>query len=109
MSKSASTSEHGGSNSSWRLAVICPNPALDITAAIPAFAPGDNVNGVDTAIRAGGKGTNVACVASDLGATATLVAPLGGEAGEGFERMLDARVSLQRIAGRIQVVVATPR
>lgn len=48
-------------------------------------------------MRAGGKGTNVACVAADLGATPTLVAPLGGESGEIFENMLDSRVSLQRV------------
>jgi len=96
--KSASTSERRESAFPWRLAVICPNPALDITTVAPAFEPGDTIAGADTVIRAGGKGTNVAGVASDLGATATLVAPLGGNAGAGFEHMLDSRLSLKRIS-----------
>lgn len=86
--------------SPWRLAVICPNPAIDVTATISDFAPGDNVADAEIAMRAGGKGTNVACVTADLGATPILVAPLGGESGEIFENMLDARVSLRRVAVR---------
>ena len=83
---------------SWRLAVVCPNPALDVTAVAPANEPGDTIAGADISIRAGGKGTNTACVAADLGASVTLVAPLGGDAGIGFEHMLDSRLSLKRIA-----------
>lgn len=81
-----------------RLAVICPNPALDVVTTVPAFELGADVAGADTTIRAGGKGSNVACVACDLGATATLVAPLGGDTGAAFAEMLDPRVSLERIA-----------
>lgn len=92
--------EHPEPPQSWRLAVICPNPALDVTAVTPVIGPGTSIAGVDTTIRAGGKGTNVACVASDLGAAATLVTLLGGDAGAGFERLLDPRLALERVAVR---------
>ena len=83
---------------SWRLAVICPNPALDITAVTPVIGPGTSIAGADTTIRAGGKGTNVACVASDLGASTTLVTLLGGDAGASFDHLLDPRLALERVA-----------
>ncbi len=98
VNKNASGQEPGRSSHPCRIAVICPNPALDVTASASNFTPGDNIAGADITIRAGGKGTNVACVASDLGATAILVAPLGGGTGEGFEHMLDPRVSLERVS-----------
>lgn len=98
MTGSTSRPEGSERGSSWRLAVICPNPAIDITAITGRFALGDNVGGADIAMRAGGKGSNLACVAADLGATPTLVAPLGGDPGEAFEKMLDSRVSLRRVA-----------
>lgn len=81
-----------------RLAVICPNPALDVVTTVAAFELGEDIAGADATIRAGGKGTNVACVACDLGATATLVAPIGGHSGAAFAQMLDPRLLLERIA-----------
>ncbi|MCY3967932.1 MAG: PfkB family carbohydrate kinase [bacterium] len=80
------------------IAVICPNPAIDVTASSRSFALGDNVAGAATNMRAGGKGTNVACVAADLGAAPKLVAPLGGKTGAAFRDLLDPRVSLHEIS-----------
>ncbi len=98
--KTSPDPEYQESPRSWRLAVICPNPALDVTAVTPVIAPGTSIAGADTTIRAGGKGTNVACVASDLGAAATLVTLLGGDTGASFEHLLDPRLSLERVAVR---------
>lgn len=96
----------------WRLAVICPNPALDVTATVPVIGPGADIAEAHTAIRAGGKGTNLACVASDLGAAATLVTLLGGDTGAAFEQIADPRLSLRRVgakgATRICVTVVSP-
>ena len=112
MKKTTPTPEHRESIPSWRLAVICPNPALDITAVAPALGAGTSIAEAETTIRAGGKGTNVACVASDLGATATLVTLLGGDAGVGFEHLLDSRLSLKRTAvsgsTRLCLTLVTP-
>ncbi len=83
-------------NPAWQIAVICPNPAIDITANSTNFAIGDNIANADIQMRAGGKGANVACVAADLGAAAALVAPLGGKTGALFQDLLNPRVLLNK-------------
>lgn len=60
------------------------NPALDITYRLARLVHGEAQRVGDVRERAGGKATNVARVAGQLGAPARLVAPLGGPAGEAF-------------------------
>ncbi|WP_430592205.1 1-phosphofructokinase family hexose kinase [Humidisolicoccus flavus] len=64
------------------IAVLTPNPALDVTYRTPAIALGA-VNRVQVVRRqAGGKGVNVAQVLRQLGVSPLSVLPLGGPTGE---------------------------
>lgn len=76
------------------------NPALDITYRLERLVHGDaqRVRGVSE--RAGGKATNVARVAGQLGAPARLIAPLGGPAGEAF--LAEARDELDLHIVRVE-------
>ncbi|WP_343994479.1 1-phosphofructokinase family hexose kinase, partial [Terrabacter terrae] len=54
-----------------------PNPALDLTYAVPAVALGESHRVGSVSERAGGKGLNVASVLTTMGAQAVAVAPVG--------------------------------
>lgn len=60
---------------------VCPNLAVDVTYQVPAFTPGHSVRVERALSRAGGKGTNVARVATALGERAVLVGFAGGRTG----------------------------
>ncbi len=65
-----------------RVAVLTPNPAIDVTYRVPSTTAGRTHRVVDPLRRAGGKGVNVARVARLLGASTTSVLPLGGTGGD---------------------------
>ncbi|GLW67879.1 sugar kinase [Kitasatospora phosalacinea] len=61
---------------------VTPNPALDVTYAVPGFRPHTSHRVADVAAQAGGKGVNVARVLAALGRPVRCVLPLGGPTGE---------------------------
>ncbi|GAA3934179.1 hexose kinase [Microbacterium soli] len=66
------------------IVTVTPNPAVDLTWRVPSLMPG-HVHRADAgAVRAGGKGLNVARVAHTQGAQAVAVATAGGATGEEF-------------------------
>lgn len=66
---------------SLRVAVLTPNPAIDVTYALDADRPGQTNRVRRVARRAGGKGLNVAGVLTVLGAEVRCILPVGGAAG----------------------------
>ncbi|MHA6670028.1 1-phosphofructokinase family hexose kinase [Homoserinimonas sp. A447] len=69
---------------------ITPNPALDLTYTIDRVEHGESQRVRAAAVRAGGKGLNVARVARQLGANVTAIAGVGGDTGHSFEAELAA-------------------
>ncbi|MFD7732920.1 1-phosphofructokinase family hexose kinase [Kitasatospora phosalacinea] len=61
---------------------VTPNPALDVTYAVPGFRPHASHRVADVAAQAGGKGVNAARVLAALGRPVRCVLPLGGPTGE---------------------------
>ncbi|MEW1952089.1 hexose kinase [Terrabacter sp. NPDC080008] len=70
---------------------VTPNPALDLTYAVPAIALGESHRVTSVTERAGGKGLNVASVLTSMGSGAVAVAPVGELDLDLFRRDLDAR------------------
>jgi tagatose 6-phosphate kinase len=70
---------------------LTPNPALDITYAVPSIALGESQRVGSVSERAGGKGLNVAAVLTAMGRRAVAVAPVGELEIELFGGDLDAR------------------
>jgi len=68
-----------------------PNPALDITYAVPSVALGGSHRVASVSERAGGKGLNVAAVATAMGRRAVAIAPIGELDVDLFADDLDAR------------------
>jgi len=64
-----------------RLVAIAPNPSIDRLVEVEAFRRGAIHRPLATTVVAGGKGFNVARVASALGAQVTAIGLLGGHAG----------------------------
>ncbi|HYH31150.1 MAG TPA: hexose kinase [Pseudonocardia sp.] len=60
---------------------VTPNPALDVTYRVPALTPGAVHRVTEVAVRAGGKGINVARVLHRLGARAAVLGLGGGDGG----------------------------
>jgi tagatose 6-phosphate kinase len=60
---------------------VCLNPALDVTYVVDRLEPGAAHRVRSVRARAGGKGVNVASVLASLGASALVLAPVGGSAG----------------------------
>ena len=71
--------------------VVTLSPAVDVTYRVAKARIGSQHRVLETLRRAGGKGGNVARVASALGAHTTLVAPLAGEAGEWYRKEFEGR------------------
>ena len=72
------------------IVTVTPNPALDLTYWIDRVEHGESQRVQPAAVRAGGKGLNVARVAHQLGAPVTAIAAIGGLTGREFEADLDA-------------------
>ncbi|MCC3296074.1 hexose kinase [Arthrobacter sp. zg-Y411] len=68
---------------------VTANPALDETYAVPALVPGSSHRVPPPAVRAGGKGMNVARVAHQLGARTLAVATSGGSSGARYREDLE--------------------
>ncbi|MGO4593008.1 1-phosphofructokinase family hexose kinase [Leifsonia sp. 2TAF2] len=60
---------------------VTPNPALDLTYRVPALLPGETHRAAPPAMRAGGKGLNVARVIAQTGGHAFALTTAGGPAG----------------------------
>lgn len=72
-----------------KVVTVTPNPALDITYRVPVIHPGHS-HRVDPPLqRAGGKGLNVARVASQTGSPVLAIAPVGGATGDLFRAELN--------------------
>lgn len=85
------------------IVTITPNPALDVTYAVPELAPGRSHRVTDPVERAGGKGLNVASVLAAVGHRALVLGPVGGTRGEQLRADLDApgdRARPEPLAGR---------
>lgn len=68
---------------------VTANPALDETYAVPALVPGSSHRVPPPAVRAGGKGMNVARVAHQVGARTLAVATSGGASGDRYREDLE--------------------
>ncbi|WP_374009770.1 1-phosphofructokinase family hexose kinase [Leifsonia sp. LS-T14] len=60
---------------------VTPNPALDLTYRVPALQPGETHRAAPPAVRAGGKGLNVARVIAQTGGAAFALTTAGGPSG----------------------------
>ena len=60
---------------------VTPNPALDLTYRVPALHPGETHRAAPPAVRAGGKGLNVARVVAQTGGAAVVLTTAGGASG----------------------------
>ncbi|WP_285115843.1 hexose kinase [Leifsonia sp. fls2-241-R2A-40a] len=60
---------------------VTPNPALDLTYRVPALQPGETHRAAPPAVRAGGKGLNVARVIGQTGGHAFVLTTAGGPSG----------------------------
>ena len=81
------------------IVTLTPNPALDITYAVPAVVLGDSHRVGSVSERAGGKGLNVASVLTAMGHRAVAVAPVGESDAALFAADLDARRVPHRLVG----------
>jgi 1-phosphofructokinase family hexose kinase len=66
------------------IVTITPNPALDLTYRGPGLEPGETHRVTAAAVRAGGKGVNVARIVLEQGHPVFAVAPAGGLQGQEF-------------------------
>lgn len=73
------------------IVAVTPNPALDLTYAVPSLAPGTSHAVTEVQARAGGKGINVASVAHLMGEPVVAIVPLGGPTGDVVAADLAAR------------------
>ncbi|WP_431218635.1 1-phosphofructokinase family hexose kinase [Leifsonia xyli] len=60
---------------------VTPNPALDLTYRVPVLQPGETHRAAPPAVRAGGKGLNVARVIAQTGGPAFVLTTAGGPSG----------------------------
>lgn len=60
---------------------VTPNPALDLTYRVPRLLPGETHRAAAPAVRAGGKGLNVARVLAQTGSAAFVLTTAGGAPG----------------------------
>lgn len=72
------------------IVTVTPNPALDITWEIDRIEPGESHRADSAAVRAGGKGVNVARVAHAEGYRTCAIVTTGGATGEEFRAELAA-------------------
>lgn len=72
------------------IVTITPNPALDLTYDLKSLSRGHTIRTRSPAIRAGGKGLNVARVAHQLGQPVLAIAYVGGPTGVEFREELTA-------------------
>ncbi|WP_330475521.1 1-phosphofructokinase family hexose kinase [Terrabacter sp. C0L_2] len=79
------------------IVTVTPNPALDITYAVPVVALGESHRVASVSERAGGKGLNVASVLATMGHGAVAVAPVGETDIDLFRSDLGARRVLHRL------------
>lgn len=73
------------------IVTVTPNPALDVTGHVDEVVVGESHRLTRVTARAGGKGVNVAAVASALGVPATAVLAVGPESTATFESDLARR------------------
>jgi hypothetical protein len=69
---------------------VTPNPALDLTYTVPAIELGETHRVAAAAVRAGGKGLNVARVLHQNGPPVLAITPSGGRSGQEFAAELAA-------------------
>ena len=74
-----------------RLVCVSVNAAIDKTAAVPRLVPGEIHRPQMLSVLPGGKALNVARAARTLGLEASVIAVLGGFAGDWMEQQLAAR------------------
>jgi tagatose 6-phosphate kinase len=74
-----------------RLVCVSVNAAIDKTAAVPRLIPGEIHRPEMLSVLPGGKALNVARAARTLGLDASVIAVLGGHAGDWMEEQLAAR------------------
>ncbi len=80
------------------IVTLTPNPAVDITYAVPTVTLGESHRVHDVRERAGGKGLNVASVLTTMGAHVVAVAPVGTDELAAFASDLtDRGVSLRLV------------
>jgi fructose-1-phosphate kinase PfkB-like protein len=72
------------------IVTVTPNPALDLTYTVPAIELGESHRVAAAAVRAGGKGLNVARVLHQNGHPVLALAPAGGRSGDEFAAELAA-------------------
>lgn len=73
------------------IVTVTPNPALDVTGRVGRVVAGESHRLTRVTARAGGKGVNVAAVASALGVPATALLAVGPESAATFEADLARR------------------
>jgi tagatose 6-phosphate kinase len=92
-----------------RLVCVSVNAAIDKTAAVDHLVPGEIHRPEMLAVLPGGKALNVARAARTLGLEATVVAVLGGRAGDWMEEALAARAirtRAVRVAGETRTCLS---
>ena len=99
----------GGAGVVRHLVCVCVNAAIDKTAAVDNLVPGEIHRPEMLAFLPGGKALNVARAARTLGLEATVVAVLGGRAGDWVEEALAARAirtHAVRVAGETRTCLS---
>ncbi len=99
----------GGAGVVRRLVCVCVNAAIDKTAAVDTLVTGEIHRPEMLAFLPGGKAVNVARAARTLGLEATVVAVLGGRAGDWMEGALAARAirtRAVRVAGETRTCLS---
>jgi tagatose 6-phosphate kinase len=101
----------GGREAPWprRLVCVSVNAAIDKTAAVPRLIPGTIHRPEMLAVLPGGKALNVARAARTLGIDASVVAVVGGRAGDWMEDALAARgirTRAVRVAGETRTCLS---
>ena len=70
------------------IVVVNPNPVFDRTIVVERLVPGTVMRTLEVEVTAGGKGVNVARALRALQVPATLIAPVGRDGGQRYERLL---------------------
>lgn len=93
----------------WRLVCVSVNAAIDKTAAVDRLVPGEIHRPELLSVLPGGKALNVARAARTLGLVASVVAVLGGHAGDWLEDALarrGIRTRAVRVAGETRTCLS---
>nr|MCH9706732.1 1-phosphofructokinase [Actinomycetes bacterium] len=88
------------------IVVVNPNPVFDRTIVVERLIPGTVMRTLEVEVTAGGKGVNVARALRALQVPVTLIAPVGRDDGQRYERLLSeegADVEALEVSGFVRI------